>query len=116
MGLVSTENFCLCSQLVQECSEIGSPSPRLHPLLRLSLLFLVKCDLCLTKAEGANLLATFLLLFSLKRLIAMFLAMKLNPTHILAINVTITVIGNVILVVFGEQVAKGVKWVLLRGG
>ena len=50
------------------------------------------------------LLATFLLPFALKRLIAMFLAMKLRPTHILTINFVITITGNLILVAFAEEV------------
>jgi fucose permease len=65
--------------------------------------FAVKCELRLSKAEGANLMAIFMGAYATTRLLFTFAAAKLKPNQIFAINLTCCLIGNLGIIALGEH-------------
>ncbi|XP_059086779.1 sodium-dependent glucose transporter 1A-like [Tigriopus californicus] len=71
----------------------------------------VKLDLHLSEREGANILAFFMAGFSCARGLAIPLAVKVSPKYLLIVNLTLILIGSILLVVLGQSE----KWVLEVG-
>lgn len=64
--------------------------------------FAVKGDLNLSKAEAVQLMALYLGLYALARLVGAFLSIKLTPNHILFLDGALIVVGAVILQLYSQ--------------
>ena len=64
--------------------------------------FAVKCQLHLNKAEGANLLALYLAPYAVVRVLAVFMAMKLKPGHIMMFNGFFISVGCIIFMITAD--------------
>ena len=61
----------------------------------------VECALKLSRTEAADVLAFALFPFALARILAIFIAIKLKPMHILVVDLTLGLIGNIIFTTRG---------------
>ena len=64
--------------------------------------FAVECKLALTKVTGANLTAIYWGTFAAMRLVAIFAAMKLNPSVIMLFSFVLSFSAAVTLSIWGE--------------
>ena len=64
--------------------------------------FAVECSLELSKLEGTRLTAIFWGAFSVMRFLAIFAAMKLNPSIIMGLSFVLCIVGTVVLAVWAQ--------------